>query len=238
MKNRLYLFLALILLFTVSLTACADRRGGPFNETELSGEAGTTAAEGQPFYPDTENAYQLTDGVYITGVESYTGSYVEDGSGEKCKKICAVRLENRSDTHYQYLRFRLTTTDETYTFAATTLFAGAKMTVLCEDRLTYKNKGVLSVELLSAAPFTQTPTVHLDEMKITYTEGFINVQNLTDAPLSNVYVYYKNTDDTGFFGGITYRVSFGEIPAGGTVQAGAANMHPDACKVVFSTYDP
>ena len=203
------------------------------------GEEGDSTLSQQDISPDTAqdaSGLKLADGLYITEVFSYTGVYVEDGSNDPCENICAVRIENDTAEHYQYLEFEVETAGGVFEFAASTLFSGARMTVLSKNKDAYTGADVRSVKLLALAPFTKTPTVHTDTLQITFTDGIINVKNLTDSLLMNVYVYFKETDDFGYFGGITYRTGFGDILAGDIVQSGASNIHKDTSRVVFADY--
>ena len=236
-KNRPLILFCLMCLFTAALSACTGNGSGAVDGSSATEAEPSVSAEAQSLPAGAQNDAGLPDGVTIEEIFYYSGAYVEDGSNAACESICAVRLYNASPVHYQYLRFSLETSGGAYTFAASTLFAGARMTVLCEENAPFDGGEVLSASLLTAAPFLETPTVHTDTLRITYSDGFLNVKNLTDGPLANVYVYYKDTDSYGYLGGITYRVSFGEIPAGETVQSGAANMRRATGRVVFVTYD-
>ena len=244
MKQRLLGFLGLLLAVSVCFAGCGGRGGRATSTDGLSDDATewNSAPAGLVTDPDgavpVSDAYRQTEDLYILDVFPYTGGYVEDGSDAPCEDVCAVLLENRSETHYRYLRFTLTTSDDTYTFTATTLFAGARMIVLCEEKTAYTGGDLLSVDFLSVVPFEEPPTVHTDTLLITYTDGFINVKNLTDAALSDVYVYFKDTDEAGYLGGITYRAAFGGIAPGETVQKSARNMRQETGRVVFATYDP
>ncbi len=230
MKAGFFSAICVLLLLALCVSGCEKKTPNNNDKTDTpTAEAATDAF--------LKSADVLAEGVYIEEVFSYTGAYVEDGSNAECENICAVRLYNGGATHYQYLKFTVTTADGVCTYAASTLFAGARMTVLCQEKTAFTSEKLLDSELLAAAEFNEPPTVHLDTLEITYTEGFINVKNLTDGPLNGVYVYYKDTDDAGFLGGITYRSLFGDIPAGGTVQMHCANMHEKTGKVVFSTYE-
>lgn len=232
MDKNLFRVFVIVLIGVFLLAGCENKTNSNEGATDGSvtndiSAQNDTQAENDPLLQD----------VSVAEVFSYSGPYVEDGANEECKNICAVRIENKSSVHYQYLHFTVKIGGTVYTFKATTLFAGAKMTVLCEDRSEYRDGDIESVEFLAAAPFAEKPTVHLDTLEITYTDGFINVKNKTDKTLKNVYVYYKNTDDYGFIGGITYRVSFGNIGPGGLVQMGTANIRSETGKIVFSTYE-
>ena len=227
MKTRKKTCLCLCLALLLCLVSC----GKPASPGEESGSSVTT----QGVSSDAQGL-TLADGLSITEVFSYAGPYVEDGSGDPCENICAVRLRNDTAEHYQYLEFEIETENGVYAFSASTLFAGAQMTVLSKNKDAYTGAGVRSAKLVTLAPFTKTPTVHTDTLEITYTDGFINVKNLTNGMLMNVYVYFKEMDDFGYLGGITYRTGFGDILAGDTVQSGAANIHKDTSRVVFADY--
>lgn len=231
MKTRLKICLCLCLAVLMCLAACG-RPASP-------GEDGDSTLSQQDITPDTAqdaSGLKLADGLYITEVFSYTGVYVEDGSNDPCENICAVRLENGTAEHYQYLEFEVETAGGVFEFAASTLFSGARMTVLSKNKDAYTGADVRSVKLLALAPFTKTPTVHTDTLQITFADGAINVKNLTEKTLSNVYVYFKNTDGSVYLGGITYRTGFGDIPAGEIVQASASNIRKDTSRVVFADY--
>ena len=179
---------------------------------------------------------ELVPGVFVVSVFSYSGPYPEDGSGEMCERVVAVTLLNRSDVHYEYLSFTLETSGGVSTFEAATLFAGSQMVVVSKEKTPFADDTVRSHSVLKAAPFTVTPSVHTESLEITCAKGFITVRNLTKAPLANVYVYYKQKNDQGWwFGGITRRVAFGEIAPGELVQRPAKGL-TDAAQVVFSTF--
>ena len=218
-------------LFTLTVLACACTHKKP--DPAVTSEPTETQATSV----DLPGLPELTEGVFISELFSYSGVYVEDGGGDACEGICAVRLTNVSDVSYQYLRFALKTTGGDCMFSATTLLPGADMTVLCEEKTPFSDGNILSAELLNAAVFASPPSVHDDVLRVTYTDGFISVKNLSDATLSNLYVYYKDTDDAGYLGGITYRASFGSLEPGQIRQTGAPHMRRDTCVVVFVTYD-
>ncbi|MBR0510481.1 MAG: hypothetical protein IJJ85_10220 [Clostridia bacterium] len=229
MKKKLFFVISLLLVLWIPFSACTDDRN--------TDPAAPSLSDGKTDPVADADGFLLSDGIYITELFSYSGPYVEDGSNDECEGICAVRLENRSDVHYQYLHFTLETAGGNCTFSASTLFAGDVMTVLCEEKTPFANGQILGAEVISAAPFYETPSVHLEALKITYAEGFLNVENLTDETLKNVYIYYKNLDANGYLGGITYRTLFKEIPAGEIRQAQARSIHPNTSRVVFSTYE-
>ena len=242
-SRRIRAALCVLLACCFCLAGCV-KAPGPAQTTRNPSDTETAPSEIQTSLPpesasgdETETPSPLlTDGVYISEIFAYTGPYVEDGSNAPCENVCAVILRNDSGEHYQYVEFELETAGGRYAFSASTLFSGAQMTVLCKDAAAFTDDTLVSLRVTALAPFAETPSVHTDTLEITYTDGFINVKNLTDGPLENIYVYYKITDENGYLGGITYRVAFGGIDAGALKQARAANMRRDTGRVVFATY--
>nr|MCR5782532.1 hypothetical protein [Clostridia bacterium] len=169
MKHRIYFLFCILLSAVICFSACSGS----------SDIAGDETTEAESFSVTKLGAWELAPGLFIREVFSYSGKYLEDGSNEDCSDICAVILENSSDIHYQYLRFNVKTNGGDYSFSATTLFAGARMTVLCEDRAAFSDSNIISCEALNLAPFAETPSVRLDLFEITYTDGFINVKNIS-----------------------------------------------------------
>ena len=184
-----------------------------------------------------DDPYLLADGLYLTELFPYSGVFVEDGSNAPCEDIAAVTLINNSDVSYQYLKFDLTTAKGVFSFTASTLPGGEQMTVLNERQAAFADAEILSHELITVIPFENMPSVHSDLFQITGTERILNVKNISDRPLRQVYVYYKNCDRNGFFGGITYRSLFGALESGQIVQNNQENYHPDSSVIVFVTYE-
>ena len=180
---------------------------------------------------------QLAEGLFIEELFSYSGKYVEDGSNVICEQIAAVRIVNDTDTSYSYLRFSVNSADKKYTFTASTVLADSRMTVLNEEQQSFSDNKIVSCEIEASALFSEEPTVYPDVFSITYIDHFINITNLTDQPIRRIYVYYKNVDAFGLFGGITYRSYFDEIEAGQTLQNRVDNIFKDTSVVLFVTYE-
>ena len=188
--------------------------------------------------PGNVGTGQLAEGLFIEELFSYSGPFVEDGSNDPCENIAAVRIVNGSALSYRYLKFSLETADAVYSFAASTVMAGTEMTVLNEKKEPYTGDRIIACETVTIAPFTEPPSVYPDKFSISYLDFFLNVRNLTEKPIGNVSVYYKNTDENGFFGGITYRSFFGVVEGGQTLQNRVENLRKDSSVIVFVTYGP
>lgn len=228
MKIRPILFVFVILAAVLFASGCNDQKKPIDVNDDPITATGETSLQ--------DDSLQIADGVYIEEIFSFSGEYVEDGSNDLCENIAAVKLVNDSDVHYQYLEFTVSTETAEYSFSASTLFAGARMTVLDQKRTVFSDEHIISVNSNTVAPFVQQPTVHLETFEISYLDGIINVKNLTDQDHNDVYVYYKNIDENGYFGGITYRSAFGTVAANAIAQNSAANIHKDSSRVVFVTF--
>lgn len=182
-------------------------------------------------------ALYLTDGIYVTAIEKYSGEYIEDGSNDKLKNIISATVINTTEKSYQLFEFSLTFPQGTYHFSVKSLFAHSQVKVLESGRNFMPSKtDEVTGAVETQALFYEDPSVHLDKFEITYADSVINVKNITDKPIDNVYVYYKSVEDDIFFGGITYRVKVGTVPPDQIVQVMANNFKADTSKIVFVTF--
>ncbi|MGN1348685.1 MAG: hypothetical protein ACI4VI_07050 [Acutalibacteraceae bacterium] len=232
MKRLIALFICAIYIFAFSACSVKDT-----DNTEMTGQSIASSAESQSGF-QFGGSYLLYDGIYITDFSSYSGKYVEDGSGDEAKDVFSVTLFNSSDKDYQLLDFSLLSGDEKYTFSAKTVLAGSKMILLESGRKAFDEKADdFSVEINGVTEFDEKPSGCPDELEINYADNIINVKNISGKELKNVYVYYKGYENGVYLGGITYRVSLGDIPPDTVVQAFAANFFSESSKIVFSSFE-
>lgn len=232
MKRLIALFICAIFIFVFS--ACSVKDG---SSTEMTGQSIASYGESQSGFA-ADGSYLLYDGIYITDFSSYSGKYVEDGSGDEVIDVFSVTLFNSSDKDYQLLDFSLLSGDEKYTFSAKTVLAGSKMILLESGRKAFDEKAEnFSVEINGVTEFDEKPSVCPDELDINYADNIINVKNISGKELKNVYVYYKGYENGAYLGGITYRVSVGDIPPDAVVQAFSANFFSESSKIVFSSFE-
>ena len=222
MKKQFFSFFCIILIFLLLFSGCGVHESSPA-ETTLQ--------------PAADGAFSLGNDIYIAEMFPYTGPYVKDGSDEACADVAAVRLENRSSQHYEYLTFSVETAGGVYDFSVSTLFAGACVTVLAQNKQEFRDEPILSAEIGALAEFMRQPSIHMETLSVSYTDGFINVKNIGEASLSNVYVYYKTLNETGYLGGITYRAAIGDLAAGAVAQMPAPHMKKEDSWIVFAAYD-
>lgn len=230
--SRFAAAIGILFIFCLVFSACPAQRRNSSSPSDPQGLLTDTDSAGA-----SSDRLTLAEGVRVESLNGYSGFYVEDGSNEQCENVAAVSLVNDSDVDYQYLTFSVATPSGSCRFIASSLMAHSAMTVLAQEKAPFTESEILSVTAEQIAPFTQTPSLHPDMVELTYTDGFINVKNLTDQTLRHLFVYYKSTAGEDYFGGITYRVSVDELAPGQLMQKHAANIHKDTSKMLFVTFE-
>lgn len=179
-------------------------------------------------------AVMLTEELRIDELKSYTGKYVEDGSDASVESVAAVKLTNTGEKNYQILEFTVTTNKDTYSFKASSVHAGEVYTILEKDKKAIKDgEKIESAELTSTVDYSAEPSIPSDSLELYETHGVLNIKNVGEQDFNSVVVYFKQTDENGFFGGITYRTSFDSIKAGEVKQFNSEHFD----KVVNITYE-
>ena len=169
----------------------------------------------------------LGRGLRIASVGKYAGIYLEDGSNDPVSDLMMVVLQNQSSRDLQIARFTLSFGEKTAEFEVTNLPAGENVVVLEKNRMAYTEDKCNQAILKNVVFFPESMSLCEDQVEITGQKGNFSVKNITDAPLGEIYVYYKCTAPDTLYGGITYRA---KIDAG--LEAGAIAS-------VYSThYDP
>ena len=98
-------------------------------------------------------------------------------------------------------------------------------------------KGVEFKYVDDVSSFTKYVSPAETGIKVTLGEGQLKAKNTTDKDLKDVYVYYKQVHTDGnFLGGITYRVSIGDMKAGKEIDSVAMHSSPKNTQVVSVTY--
>lgn len=73
-------------------------------------------------------------------------------------------------------------------------------------------------------------------MTITMGDGVMSAENTSGVDYSNVYVYYRQMHTDGnYLGGITYRVTFGDLPPNTPMTTTAGHCSPNNCQIVKVT---
>lgn len=169
----------------------------------------------------------------VEAIGSYSGNFIEDGSDEPILNVAAMLITNNSEQMLQIaiVTFEVNET-ETASFKVTDLPAGTSTLVLEENKREFKDEDSYTYGE-AATGYMEQPTLEEDKFELTTEKGKIILKNKTDQDYDKVYVYYKYVQLGGaYFGGITYRTPFENVPAGGEVEAIAAHFNPDSSKIM------
>lgn len=177
----------------------------------------------------------------VKSIGSYSGPYVEDGTNVEVSDVLMIEVENKGESPVQYGEIRLMEKGGEFAdFKFSTLMPGDKMTVLEAEK---KEKGILEKYTEAAASkvayFQNYPNTHSEELKIESLNGGLNITNISEQDIKGeIVVYFKNSKNDQFFGGITYRGRIeGGLKSGEIRQLMSRNFTAKNTEVVFVTID-
>ena len=127
-KKRIITGFIIVILLTLILAAlwCLKKSDFSFEKNEKPSEQLELKDE-QNHVDSIEIDKNLGSNLFLTGIESYIGSYVEDGSDEFVENVMMIILENKGN---EFVQFATISINEKYVFEFTTLFPGQKMMIL------------------------------------------------------------------------------------------------------------
>lgn len=225
--NRILVALLLLCVMMLSLCACGEGKEDPETTT-----VPPTTNVNIPQNENNQTAF-LGNNLYITDIGNYTGLYVEDGSDELVTNVLMIVLKNESENALQLARINLEYADFTAQFEVTNLPAGESVVLLDKNRHEYVPDNYLTAKSENVVFFQRPMSLQEDKLKITGTKGAILVENLTDEPLGEVYVYYKNSAVDLFYGGITYRAKVeAGLKPGRSYTVMTNHYNPTACTII------
>jgi hypothetical protein len=160
--------------------------------------------------------------------------YMEDGTNEIVSNMMMLIVQNESDRDLQLAHINLTYEDFVAEFEVTNLPAGKSVVVLEKNRRAYTDQAYQKAAMEDVIFFQEPMSLREDLVQIHGGEGYLDVKNVTDAPLGPMYVYYKNSATDLFYGGITYRAKILEgIRPGETIRVAAGHYGPDTSTVLW-----
>lgn len=175
----------------------------------------------------------LGRGLRITSIGKYAGIYLEDGSGDPVTGLLMVMLSNDNAQDLQIARFTMSFGDKTAEFEVTNLPAGESVVVLEKNRMAYTDARCDRTTLNNVAFFSDKMSLHEDQIEITGGQGSLSIKNLTDEPLGEIFVYYKNTAPDVLYGGITYRTKIDAgLEPGAMASVMSAHYNPSNTKIL------
>lgn len=218
-----------------------ENLNGEMTETEVPeshSETETTLKTTNVYETPSEFPFTVGDKLSVSNIFPYSGEFVEDGSDREIENICAIRVRNDSGSALQYVSLCFKTDEGDIFFDFTSLPEGGVVTVLAKNAQAYRPDIIVSdVSSEKFIEFAQEPSLHSEMFDLSVQNGVLRIRNISsDKAASNVYVYYKSTDENGLFGGITYRINLGDIPVGKFKQFFPPHFSENTSKVMYITY--
>lgn len=227
MKLTKILALLLVTAMLLTLAACGKNKKPDTTEPEQP-----TSQIQLPEPEDSQTAF-LGDNLYITDIGNYTGAYMEDGSDEILTGILMIVLKNEGEAALQLARISLVYADFTANFEVTNLPAGESVVLLEKNRHPYVSDRYLRATTENVVFFQEPMSLQEDKVKITGSKGFLEVENLTDETMGEIYIYYKNSAADLLYGGITYRARVDSGLKGGRKTTVLTNhFNPKTCTIL------
>lgn len=173
-------------------------------------------------------------GMQISKIKSYSGKFVENGSDKEVSNILALEVKNTSKKDLQYGQIKLKINNKkTATFDLTNLPASKTVTVIeSTGSISYNSGDSYKYEEATYASVDKLPMSN-KKVKV-FTQGSeITVENISNKDLGTVYVYYKNTKDNSYLGGITYRAKFENVEKGKSYTGNTSHFSEGNSEIVM-----
>lgn len=150
----------------------------------------------------------LGQDLVISDIGRYVGIYMEDGSDEVVSGILMIVLTNNSELPLEYAEIELTAGDSVASFSVSTLPAGSSAVLLEKNRMGYDSSVAFEQATAKNISFFDEPlNLHEDEIQIQGLDGVMNITNISGENIDeDIVIYYKNSSQDMYYGGITYRV--------------------------------
>lgn len=206
-----------------------------FNNSKLD-DSGTVQTEEQ----DLVLPYDLpSTTLQIQKLAAYSGVYIEDGSDEEIENVAAILVKNTGEEDVELARIQIETEAGKYTFQVTSLPAGASAIVMDQNKTTFTDGKIESVQATATdpAPFDLSE----DQIEVVSSDGDeIVLKNITDRTIPTIRVFYKfyYPDQNAYVGGITYTAAIQNLAAGETTTIRPSHYSGEAGRIVMvRTYE-
>lgn len=182
----------------------------------------------------------ISDDLRLAAIGSYTGAYMEDGSGDAVENVLALVLENTGDELIEYAQISAETDNTPAFFQITAIPAGGYVLVLESNRQTLSaNAKVQSPKVEQIAYVNDLILDYSNEFELYNADGVINLKNVSGKDYENdIFVYYKTFQYDVYLGGVTYRARFeGGVKDGAIAQNMQPHYSGEHSVVVYMAYD-
>ena len=165
----------------------------------------------------------------------FSGEFVEDRSDAPVTNVAAMLVTNRSSQYLDLAELTYLVDGNPATFRVTGLPPGKSAWVLEQNGLTAGPDSVFQRQDCTAS--FRDYGGFSGELGLTSYGHNLVAENHADHTLKDVYVYYKALHTDGnFFGGITYRVGFGDLAPGAAKESVAGHFEAGKAQVVRVTW--
>lgn len=186
------------------------------------------AAPEQPEDQPEQKPQELT----IDDYALFNGQYVEDGRDELVEDVAAILVTNRSSRFLDLGTLTFDIDGKKATFVVTGLPPGRSAWVMEASRMTADHSSEFTY-VSGVTSFRDQVITYTTKLTITTNGNMMTVRNNSDETLTNLVVYYRTVHTDGnFFGGITYLVSFGDLPPGTSVETLAGHFEDGSTEIV------
>ena len=187
----------------------------------------------QPAEP--EIFLDLGQKLYVTDIGKYAGIYMEDGTDELVDNVLMIKLTNRGTKPLEYAEITLSTSSGDAKFSVSTLNPGTTAILLEKNRMPFtEGQEFGDIQADFAAFFEEPMGLREDILKIQQLDGAMNITNISEEDIADpVRIYYKNSADGIYYGGITYRITLENgIKAGELQQIMAEHFYRNGSAVL------
>ncbi len=183
---------------------------------QSSADTGGTAQGGSSAKQEKKMRFPYTaDGLEIAQLSPYSGYFIEDGTEDPVKNVAALQVTNVSGSIIEYGKITVKAGGKTLHFEVSLLPPDATAMVMESDRKKCSD-GTACYYRGSQLAYLDALDMKQDQVSVTTDgTGQITVQNLTDAAIPQLRLFYKNRLETGeYIGGIAYTAKLDDLAAG------------------------
>ena len=151
----------------------------------------------------------------VSGIASYDGIYLEDGSDTEISGVTVLLLRNDGDTDIEYASVSVGMDGTELQFDLSDLPAGGTAVVQEKNKTLFREGNYTEC----AATVAEVPGFEMSEEQVQVQENgdqSLTVSNLTNEDIPAVRIFYKfyMEEEETYVGGITYTAKLTDLKAG------------------------
>ena len=175
---------------------------------------------------------QGNDVITCSEFSSFSGQYVEDGSDIPVENVAAMLVTNNTEDFLDLATIEYEINGKPAAFVVTGLPAGKSAWVMENNQMTIESGADFKyIDKITA--FKSEVVASTDKITLSADGNMLTAANNTDEKLEGVFVYYKTLHTDGnYFGGITYKTTFGDLEPGEKRTELAGHFDKDKTEIV------